>query len=739
MTGAEAPIHPLSGIRVVEYGDELAEYCGLVLAGLGAAVVKVEPPGGSPTRRIGPFYEDVPDPERSLFFWNYNRGKRSIVADLGAEEDRATMLALLAQSDVFLDSTPPGWLSELGLGPDALLERFPELVVARVTPFGEEGPWAGYTGSDLVHLALGGPMMNCGYSPQPDGSYDLPPIAPQAWHAYHIAGEQTVMGILGALVFRGQTGRGQVLTCAVHEAVSKNTELDVMNWVMRRAVLHRQTCAHAMEEVSPGSNLAYTKDGRWFMTSLIGARDRSNLVAFLERYGMSADLVDSGPALGVARSIPGSGTGGTDTALHTQDVLQRFMRRFTYETLPWREMQDAGIICVPVRRPGESIDDDHWIRRDTLCEVEHPELHRSFMYVTGKWRSSETTWALGRRAPLLDEDRQPVLEELPGGEPDAIAHQAGLAVSTWHRDRKSPRGRPAALDGIRVLDFTWFLASAGGTRFLSALGAECIKVEWATHPDTRMGAMAPVGGRERSAAGRQPTDRCHRPGHGRPVQQQERREARLSLNVTHPAGIEIARRLVAISDVVAEGFSPGVMERWGLGYNDLRAIRPDIIYAQQSGMGSFGTYGRFRAVGPIAAALAGTSEMSGLPSPALPAGWGYSYLDWIGAYSFAVAMLSALYYRDRTGRGQWVDASQCEAGILSGRSSRSRPVGERKGVDQVWKPVAVQAGRAPRRLSLRRRGPMGCHRLLLRAGLGRPGFRRRARRMARQSPIREPL
>lgn len=252
MTGAEAPIHPLSGIRVVEYGDELAEYCGLVLAGLGAAVVKVEPPGGSPTRRIGPFYEDVPDPERSLFFWNYNRGKRSIVADLGAEEDRATMLALLAQSDVFLDSTPPGWLSELGLGPDALLERFPELVVARVTPFGEEGPWAGYTGSDLVHLALGGPMMNCGYSPQPDGSYDLPPIAPQAWHAYHIAGEQTVMGILGALVFRGQTGRGQVLTCAVHEAVSKNTELDVMNWVMRRAVLHRQTCAHAMEEVSPG-------------------------------------------------------------------------------------------------------------------------------------------------------------------------------------------------------------------------------------------------------------------------------------------------------------------------------------------------------------------------------------------------------------------------------------------------------------------------------------------------------
>jgi crotonobetainyl-CoA:carnitine CoA-transferase CaiB-like acyl-CoA transferase len=664
LTDASAGAHALSGLRVIEYADELGEYCGLVLAGLGAEVIKVEPPGGSSTRRIGPFYEDVPDPERSLFFWAYNRGKKSIVADIDSGPDRATLLSLLAGSDIFLDSSPPGRMGGLGLGPEQLHERFPELIVARVTPFGEDGPWAGYRGSDLVHLALGGPMMNCGYSPQPDGHYDLPPMAPQAWHSYHIAGEQTVMAILGALVFRGQTGRGQVLTCSVHEAVAKNTELDLMNWVMRRAVLHRQTCAHAMEEVTAGSNLAYTKDGRWFMTSLIGARDRSNLVAFLERYGMSADLVDSGPAPSGARSIPGSGSGGNDTTLHTQDVLQRFVRRFTYETMPWREMQDAGIICVPIRRPGESLDDEHWIRRETLGQIEHPEIGRSFTYVTGKWRSSETRWAPGRRAPLLDEDRQELLEELVPGEPDVVGTPTRPgAASHWHQDRKSPRGRPAALDGIRVLDFTWFLASAGGTRFLSALGAECIKVEWATHPDTRMGAMAPLGGRQARRQASAALAGVSDPDMGGQFNNKNAGKRGLSLNVTHPAGLEIARRLVAVSDIVAEGFSPGVMERWGLGYNDLRAIRPDVIYAQQSGMGSFGTYGRFRAVGPIAAALAGTSEMSGLQSPALPAGWGYSYLDWIGAYSFAVAMLSALYHRDQTGRGQWVDASQCEAGI----------------------------------------------------------------------------
>jgi crotonobetainyl-CoA:carnitine CoA-transferase CaiB-like acyl-CoA transferase len=138
----------------------------------------------------------------------------------------------------------------------------------------------------------------------------------------------------------------------------------------------------------------------------------------------------------------------------------------------------------------------------------------------------------------------------------------------------------------------------------------------------------------------------------------------ISLNVRDPRGLDIARRLIARSDIVAEGFSPGVLDRWGLGYEELRRIKPDIIYAQQSGMGSHGTYGRFRSVGPVAAAFAGSAEMAGLPAPAMPAGWGYSYLDWIGAYSFSAAMLAALHHRDRTGRGQWIDASQVESGIF---------------------------------------------------------------------------
>src|SRR5215471_10068957 len=153
----------LTGIRVIELADEQAEYCGLTLAGLGADVIKVEPPGGSPTRRIGPFYEDREGPERSLFFWQYNRGKRSIVLDLRAPADRDRFRALVAGADVLLESTPRGELDGLGLGADRLRQEFPALIAARVSPFGDSGPWADFKASDLIHLALGGVMMNCGY------------------------------------------------------------------------------------------------------------------------------------------------------------------------------------------------------------------------------------------------------------------------------------------------------------------------------------------------------------------------------------------------------------------------------------------------------------------------------------------------------------------------------------------------------------------------------------------------
>jgi crotonobetainyl-CoA:carnitine CoA-transferase CaiB-like acyl-CoA transferase len=137
----------------------------------------------------------------------------------------------------------------------------------------------------------------------------------------------------------------------------------------------------------------------------------------------------------------------------------------------------------------------------------------------------------------------------------------------------------------------------------------------------------------------------------------------ISLNLKLDRGKQLLRQLIRESDMVIEGFSPGTMERMGLGYEELRKINPLIIYVQQSGMGQLGTYGQVRSFGPTAQALSGLSEMSGFAEPYPPAGIGYSYLDWFGAYNMATAMMAALYRRKITGKGCYIDSSQVETGI----------------------------------------------------------------------------
>src|SRR5215475_2161383 len=189
----------LTGVRVLELADELGEYCGKILAGLGADVIKIEPPDGEKTRSYGPFYHDTPHPNRSLYFWHYNFGKRSITLDLDTPQGQTTYTRLATTADIILDTRHRTYLPDRGLGYHHLHPAHPALIHTRITPFGDDGPWADYHGSDLVHLALGGVMMNCGYDPAPDGSYETPPIAPQMWQAYHIAGEVTAIAILAAL------------------------------------------------------------------------------------------------------------------------------------------------------------------------------------------------------------------------------------------------------------------------------------------------------------------------------------------------------------------------------------------------------------------------------------------------------------------------------------------------------------------------------------------------------------
>jgi crotonobetainyl-CoA:carnitine CoA-transferase CaiB-like acyl-CoA transferase len=391
----------------------------------------------------------------------------------------------------------------------------------------------------------------------------------------------------------------------------------------------------------------------------MGARDLKNLVPLLSKYNAQADLQPPPPDTDLrARQVPG--TAGSDEARsHMLDVVQRFVRAWSYKDMPWREAQNAGLLWAPLRKPHENALDEHWLTRKTFAEIEHPELGRAFLYPTSKWLATKTSWQVGRRAPLLGEDTGAVLGE--------AARRP--SVPAQPRQVENPRhsalhDKPFPLQGIKIFDFAWFLASAGGTRFLAALGAESYKVEWKDNPDTRLAGMAPVGGRAAREAATGPLPGVKDPDMGGNFLNKNSGKRGISLNIRHPKGLAIAKDMIRVCDVVAEGFSPGVLQRLGLGYDVMKSIRPDIIYIQQSGMGAHGTYGRMRTVGPVAAAFGGQAEMSGLPEPAMPVSWGYSYLDWMGAYGYALALLGAIYHRERTGEGQWIDASQCESGIF---------------------------------------------------------------------------
>jgi crotonobetainyl-CoA:carnitine CoA-transferase CaiB-like acyl-CoA transferase len=670
----------LRGVRVLEIADELGEYAGKLLAGLGADVVKVEPPGGEATRQYGPFYQDRPDPDRSLYFWHYNLGKRGITLDLDSPEGRAQFMQLAAGADVVLETRPGSYMKERGLDYPSLKARNPALVYARISPFGDSGPWAGYKGSDLVHLALGGVMMNCGYDPQPSGQYDTPPIAPQMWQAYHIAGEMAAMAILAALIYRRETGVGQYLSTSVHDAVSKNTEGDVPNWVYLRSPHLRKTCRHSIPS-DPTPPITRTKDGRWllpYQTYLPGNDAFGGVVRLLKQFGMQQDLEDPRYQDPAAQKQP-------SFRVYADALCGTLVGRFKYAYDVWKLAQREGLAWAPLRYPAENLADEHWARRETFFEVHHPELNRSFMYTGGKWLAHGVPWQRGPRAPLLGEHTAQVLSEAArraahaqGGEararssPQAAAGAplAARATNGRHAEAvRSKHGKPFALSGVRVIDLSWFLASGGAGRFFTALGAEVIKVEHTSRIDPmRWGSgRVPEGGRAARDRARQPlsgTFDPDNPDRGGTFFEINAGKRGVSLNLKHPRGKALLTRLIQGADMIIEGYSPGTMERMGFGYEQLCAIKPDIIYVQQSGLGQRGTYGSLRTFGPSAQGFSGLSEMSGLPDPYAPAGIGYSYLDWFGAYNMAVAMLAALYRRRTTGKGCYIDSSQVETGIF---------------------------------------------------------------------------
>ncbi len=207
-----------------------------------------------------------------------------------------------------------------------------------------------------------------------------------------------------------------------------------------------------------------------------------------------------------------------------------------------------------------------------------------------------------------------------------------------------------ALGHLRICDFTGQLAGAGATKFLAAFGAQVIRIE----DPTRQGRWDILRG--------SPPFKDERRGInlGGSFNNHNVEKLGITLNLKTEGGRAVLRRLIAVSDVVTENFSAGVMGRLGFPYKEMQAIKPDIIYVSNCGFGHSGPYEPFKTWGPIVQAVSGLTFSSGLPDQP-PAGWGFSYMDHTAAYYMTMAILLAVHHRNRTGEGQWVDMASTEA------------------------------------------------------------------------------
>ncbi len=380
------------GLRVVEWGSWVsAPYLGKLLADFGADVVKVEPPGGDPARRLGPFPDDIPHPERSGMFLFANTSKRGVTLDPSSSTGRGLLLRLLRDADVFVENNPPALMEQFGLTYAALSELNPRLVMTSITAFGQDGPYRDYTTAPLVSYAMGGvayetPVGGVGE----DRLESYPPVRGWGWQIAFTAAFNASWATLAALFQRAATGRGQ------HVDVN---ELESAAALMRANVAEASYTpqepgwAKLRRSRVPAGSIYPTRDG--YVS--IGATDEHQWRRFVGVMGnpewAQSELFATLPAR-------------QEHADALRALVSDWSRPQAKDDIA-RRVQEAGTIGFPVYSPREVLADAHNRERELFVEHEHPDAGRVGM-PGAPFKLSATPWRIARPAPRLGEHNEEI-------------------------------------------------------------------------------------------------------------------------------------------------------------------------------------------------------------------------------------------------------------------------------------------------------------------------------------------
>jgi crotonobetainyl-CoA:carnitine CoA-transferase CaiB-like acyl-CoA transferase len=608
------PVPALGGIRVLDLSTSVAgQYCGKLLAGYGADCVLAEPADGTPTRRVGPYVATGQSSTRSTLFRHLNQGKSSMVDDGSGH-----VAAVAALADVVIrdDASPLRFAL-----PDTAIE-------CAIGEFPRDSDYSAWRGSEMVHQALAGAMSMTGWA-------DRQPLYGIGRRAYYACGTTAFISVMSALQERARSGLGQVVTATVFESNAAIAQNLVSQYSYNGSYETRRQY--------PGF-LALLKCRDYWMV-LFAIRHWEELCGV---FGLEHLLGDERFTLQASR-------------LEHWDIVVAEMQARAQGLLAGdlvAALQRARISAEVVAPLDSLVDSAQWQARKVIRTAR---------------AGDRTETALGPPFTVGDAgywavDASPILRR------GAAAEQAARAIEQRWRDAAAASSTPAApverhwagpgvrartapLAGLRVLDLTTAWAGPFAARSLAHLGAEVIKIDAPSHTDSWRGA--PEGGAARhypdGDPGREPWNRCvlfNTQGQGK---------LSLGLDLKVAGAREIFLRLAEISDVLLANFTPGVLDRLGIGYEALRGRNPRIVVVEMPAFGPGGPDSGHQGMGKTMEAACGMAALMGY-GEGPPVLTGPAYLDPIGGLSAVAATLVALHRRSEIGSGCRVEVPQTEAG-----------------------------------------------------------------------------
>ena len=615
-------IHPdmfLAPYIVLDFTDERGEIGPMLMGDLGADVIKVESPEGSPSRQVAPFADEaVPEDMRSLSFQAFNRNKRSIVLDPKSGSDRETLTSLIIRSHFIFEPAPDGILSTFGLDYTTVVELNPQIVFVQISAFGVDGPHSDFAYSDLVIASMGGPVALQGVI----GRAPVRVSVPQVWRH---AGVEAASGAMAAHHRRLKTGLPQYVDLSAQNAMTW-TMLNAMSaFAIQGADFQRCGLSYPLADF----DLVYPCADGW----LIALPSSAVLT------GCLPEMIEEGIADSKWHDMDWLAYDETmrDLDAHHTTILDgvKLLHAF-FATRTKIELYEFGLSRGISLAPANTLDEllalDHMRSRGYWYER---ELSGQKVNSPGLWaKPSLDSLAIRRPPPRLGEHTVEIRQEFR---------------EVFYQPVTSDSGDKLPFAGITVVDFSWVGVGPISTKYLADHGAEVVRIESVMRPDVLRGG-APFKDME--------------PGIDRSQFYGDFNTSKYSiaLDMKNPEAIAIARRLIEKADIVVESFAPGAIERMGLGYEDIRVINPQVIMVSTCLMGQTGPASQLAGYGYHAGAIAGFYEVTGWQDVG-PSGPWVAYTDTIAPRFISTLLASAIDHRRRTGDGCYLDVAQIETAL----------------------------------------------------------------------------